>query len=178
MKKIGLLIVALVALFIGIDAEAITKDELKSALSRGYDINGEVTYLPGKYLAVAEQYIDNNDLSQNDMNYINNKISEAVWVFRAAGKNKLNNLTQAERDKISSLFRDINNNTDVKVVFDSNGTPTSIRNLDGTYFALPSFGNPIRYTNDNTLVYGSAVTLLTIISLSTLVYRKKSKANV
>ena len=177
MKKIGLLIVLLVTLFAGIDVNAITKDDLKKSLASGYDINGEIVYLPGKYLAVAEQYINNNDLSQNDMNYINNKIGEAVWVFRAAGKTKLRNLTQSERNKLSNLFRDINNNTDVKVVFDSNGTPTAIRNLDGTYFALPVIGNPIRYTNDNTLLYGSSALVLAIFSFSTLVYRKK-KANV
>ena len=178
MKKIGLLAVVLVALFAHIDAKAITKEDLKASLLSGYNINGEIVYLPEKYFAVAEQYIDNNDLSQNDMNYINNKISEAVWVFRTAGKTKLHSLTWEERNQISNLFRDINNNTDVKVIFDSNGTPIEIRNLDGTYFALPSFGNPIKYTNDNTLVYGSAATILAIFSLSTLVYRKKFNANV
>ena len=178
MKKIGLLAILLVALFTSVNAKAITKDELKASLSKGYDVNGEIAYLPAKYLATAEQYIDNNDLSQNDMNYINNKISEAVWVFRAAGQTKLHSLSQTDLKKISNLFKDINNNTSVKVVFDSNGTPTAIRNLDGTYFALPSFGNPIKYTNDNTLVYGSAAMVLAIFSLSTLVYRKKFNANV
>ena len=178
MKKIGLIAILLVTLFVGENASAITKDDLKASLSAGYNVNGQIVYLPAKYLATAEQYIDNNNLSQNDMNYINNKIAEAAAIFQTANATKVTQLTSAERNKLSDLFRDINNNTDVKVVFNANGDPVAVMNLDGTSFALPTFGNPIKYTNDNALVYGSATFLLAAFSLSTLVYRKKSKANV
>ena len=87
-----LCLVLFVCLFSVVNVNAMSKEELKNKITKTYTINGVGFKLSAAKIAQAENYLDNNDITESDMDYISNKIDEAVSMIEGYGVTNLNQL--------------------------------------------------------------------------------------
>ena len=155
MKKLFLMVIGVVAL-LSTNVNAMTEKELQEKLTKEYTINGVSFKLDSSNVAQVERYLNENEVSAKDADYISSKIDEAVKIIEAGNAKDIKSLSKTETDKLKNIASEISSNTDVKVTVAKGGEVT-VYNTDGTVFTKVS--EPIKYTNDNNAL---------IISLSTV----------
>ena len=135
MKKLLSVLIA-VALFAGItNVSAMSENELKNKLTATYSINGNKVSLSTSDKVLAERYLNVEDVSESDADYIAKKIDEAVSIVRKSGEDarSFKDLSKATRTKLKALVADISANTSVKASV-SEGS-VLIYGSDGKLFA-------------------------------------------
>ena len=160
-----------VLLFSG-SVNAMSEKELQEKFTKEYTINGATFKLDNKYVAQLERYLNDNEISEKDADYIASKIDEAVKIVEAGNAKSIKELTKDEKNKLKALISDISANTAVKVTVEKGGVIT-IQNSDGT---ITKITDPIKYTNDNTLAIVSIGAIAMLVGGFALV-KKVSKTN-
>ncbi len=174
-KTLFAVVTAAVVLFGATNVHAMTEDQLREKLSGTFEVNGKEVRVPEEYLLQMENYLDKYDLSDNDANYISDKIDEAISSVKSGAKS-FSELTSAERQKMVSIVADIREHTSVKATLtDSvNGAKLVIYEADGvTPFAV--IEDKIKETgvNNSITLIASAISVLGLA----FVVKKVAKAN-
>ncbi len=170
MKK-SFLIALVATLFMSVtNVSAMTKDELKTKLTKEYTINGATFKASASDVAQIERYLEQNDISEADADKIAAKVDEAVSVIEAGNATKLEDLTQSEKDSLVQLISDISNTTSVKVTV--NKGVITVYNIDGTEFT--KITDMIKQTGAN---YTIVIIAGVISILGFLVIANKMKEN-
>lgn len=170
-KKILILLLAISLLFCT-KVNAMTEDELKEKLTDSYTVNGRTEKADSSLVAQIERYLNENEVSHEDCDYISNKIDEAIALIEKGSATQWHQLTSKEKEMLISLVDDISNATSVKSSLSKGGILT-IYNEDGTIFTKLS--NLIKYTDNNIIgiVIGGTISLIGLL----LIIKKVVKAN-
>lgn len=166
-----LCLVLFVCLFSVVNVNAMSKEELKNKITKTYTINGATFKLSAAKIAQAENYLDNNDITESDMDYISNKIDEAVSMIEGYGVTNLNQLSNTQKNELKTLVTDVSNNTAVKATV-VNGQIT-VYNIDGTEFG-PINKEDVKYTSNNIAV--TITGAIALIGISIAIIKAKKNA--
>ena len=134
MKKI--LITLLVFTLFLTGARAMSESDLLAKLTASYDINGFTFQLSGGDKALAKRYLDENEVSSKDADYIAGKIDEAISLMRKSGAKDFSDfskLPSSLKSSLKKLVQDVASNTSVKATVTKG--KVVIYNADGTVFA-------------------------------------------
>ena len=134
MKKI--LITLLVFTLFLTGASAMSESDLLAKLTASYDINGYTFQLSGGDKALAKRYLDENEVSSKDADYIAGKIDEAISLMRKFGAKDFSDfskLPSSLKSSLKKLVQDVASNTSVKATVTKG--KVVIYNADGTVFA-------------------------------------------
>ena len=148
MKKLFLMVIGVVAL-LSTSVNAMTEKELQQKLTKEYTINGVSFKLDSSYVSQLERYLNENEVSSKDADYISKKVDEVVKVIESGNAKDIKSLSKSEKDKLKNIASEISSNTDVKVTVAKGGEVT-VYNTDGTVFTKVS--EPIKYTDNNALI--------------------------
>ena len=152
------------------NVSAMTKEELKTKLTKEYTINGATFKASASNIAQIERYLEQNDVSEADADKIAAKVDEAVRIIEAGNATKLEALTKTEKDKLIALISDVSNTTSVKATV--NKGVITVYNMDGTEFT--KITDMIKQTGANYTI----VAIASVISiLGFLVIANKMKKN-
>lgn len=131
MKKF-MFLTLVVSLFIGVSTvSAMTEAELKAKLSQTIKVGGQDFTLDANTKAYVEKYLNENDVSAADGDYIAGKIDEAITILQNEGKTNFSELSTTAKNNLKALVQNVNDNTSVKatvtggsvVVYNNSGTP-------------------------------------------------------
>lgn len=172
--------IALVALIsfvlIGtVQVKAMSESELLSKLSATYDINGYKFHMSESDKALAKRYLDENNVSAKDADYIAAKVDEAVKILRDSGAKDLSDfskLSSATKSKLKALVADIASNTSVKATVTKGAVV--IYNADGSVFA--EMNKLVKDTGSEMYVI-PALALLVVAAGGVVITRKLRKTN-
>lgn len=163
MKKIICAVLLAVSVLGLTNVSAMTKDELKTKLTSTYEVNGVKFRATDSQIVEIERYINTNDISDYDAEFISNKIDEAVAIIEKGNATSLSELTEFEKEQLMGLVNDITTQTDIKLTVED-GVIT-VYNLDGTLFT--KIDNIVKYTNDSKIliVIASSIAVLGALTL-------------
>lgn len=152
------------------NVNAMSEQELKEVLTKPYTINGVIFEATSAQKVEIEKYLEKNDVSEEDCDYINAKLQEAIKIVDEANITKKEDFNKLNKDKVKKLVSDVSNNTAIKVTISNNGAIT-VYNMDGTVY-IEDAGKPdVKATNDNLLA--TAALTIAIIGIVTIVIRNK-----
>ena len=106
MKKLLTVLMA-TALFAGMTSvSAMSESELKSKLTATYTINGESVSLSSSQKALVKRYLDKEEVSSTDADYIAAKVDEAIAILNNSGEKAKNfkNLSATTKNKLKALY--------------------------------------------------------------------------
>ena len=166
MKKLFLMVIGVV-LLVSTNVNAMTEKELQQKLTKEYTINGVTFKLDNSYVSQLERYLNENEVSSKDADYISGKLDEAVKVIEAGNAKDIKSLSKSEKDKLKNIASAISSNTDVKVTVAKGGEVT-VYNTDGTVFTKVS--EPIKYTDNNTLII--SLTTVALLASGIVIIKK------
>jgi len=134
MKKLFILSLAVVFAFVGmLSANAMSEAKLKEVLTKTYNINGTNYSVSSEVKVYIERYLNENEVSSDDADYIAKKVDQAVEIVRASGATDLTHFTKLPKDtqkQLKTLVADISANTSVKATVTKNSV--AVTNADGT----------------------------------------------
>lgn len=157
MKKLFVMVVTLIVALSCTNVKAMTEDELKAKLTQEFDINGTKVKIEDSYATQIERYLNENEISSTDADYIASKVDELITMARNTNATKMSDFTAAEKNQVVAMINDVSNKTSVKATVDK-GVVT-IYNADGTVFTKAS--NVIKRTGmNNIIVLASAIVVL------------------
>ena len=165
MKKIFILFV-LFYFFSSFSCFAMTKEELKEKIKNGYVINGEEFKLTEAQYIEVERYLNNNEISEKDINIISNKMDEAKNIIEDSGAKNISELPSEKKEELMGVVEDISSSTDIKISV--NKDSISIYNSNGTLFT--KVDDSVEYTDSfSPLVFASVI--LSILGLSIVTFK-------
>lgn len=173
------LVGVLACLMVGVtNVNAMSKDELEAKLTKTYEINGVSVGADSSAKVEIERYLQQNDVSEKDCDYIAGKFDEALAIIENGNATKFDELTKSEKDQIKALIAEVSQNTEVKVTV-LKGGKVIVYNLDGTKFSEITksdikYNTDVKYTNDeNVVLLAGAVSIIGLFVIA----RKIKKAN-
>ena len=134
MKKILITLLVFTLFLTGV--RAMSEGDLLAKLTASYDINGFTFQLSGGDKALAKRYLDENEVSSKDADYIAGKIDEAISLMRKSGAKDFSDfskLPSSLKSSLKKLVQDVASNTSVKATVTKG--KVVIYNADGTVFA-------------------------------------------
>ncbi len=170
MKKI-LILLLILSLGCMQSINAMTKEQFTEKLSQTYNINGYEFKASKDHLVQLERYLNQNELSESDMDYISEKFDEAIEILKSEPIRSIEEVTISQKSKLIPIVNDISSKTSVKATVSKN--TIIIYNLDGTEFTRVTF--LVKQTGrGNIYVMGS----LGIVLLGFWTMIRKKKENV
>ena len=143
-----------------------TKEELKEKIKNGYVINGEEFKLTEAQYVEVERYLNNNEISEKDINIISNKMDEAKNIIEDSGAKNISELPSEKKEELMGVVEDISSSTDIKISV--NKDSISIYNSNGTLFT--KVDDSVEYTDSfSPLVFASVI--LSILGLSIVTFK-------
>lgn len=158
-----------------VNVKAISESELLTKLTATYDINGYQFHLSESDKALAKRYLDENNVSSKDADYIAAKIDEAVKILRNSNAKDLSDFSKLPantKSQLKALVKDIASNTSVKATVTKGSIV--IYNEDGSIFAEMS--NLVKETGSNMYVIPAIALLIVIVSIA-VINQKLRKTN-
>lgn len=173
------LVGVLACLMLGVtNVNAMTKDELEAKLTKTYEINGVSVSADSSAKVEIERYLQQNDVSEKDCDYIAEKFDEALAIIEKGNATTLDALTTSEKNQIKALITEVSQNTEVKVTV-LKGGKIIVYNLDGSKFSEITkedikYNTDVKYTNnENIVLLAGAVSIIGIF----IIARKIKKAD-
>ena len=171
MKKIGLLLAALIVLLSTKNVFAMTEAELTTKVKATYDINGNQLKVPEKYVNLYDDYVSQYELTSADCQYIADQIDMIVAAARKNGVTSIKELSTKCAEELRQACANVSANTGVKATVLSDGrVSVSKYNNPNEVFAI--IGVHIA-TNTSTPSIVYIAGLITLIGASLLVYKIK-----
>ena len=167
-KKILIVLLAMISLGVT-NVSAMTKEELQDKVTATYIINGVEFRLSASEIAQVERYLNQNEVSESDADYISTKIDEVVDLLETSDSKSIQDLTKEEKNQIVRIINDISEKTSIKLTI-SNGKVV-VYNQDGTMFT--TITSLVKQTGANYLYL--ILSLVSIISFT--IARKLNKEN-
>ena len=140
---------------------AMTEDELYQKFSKSYDINGAVYKVKESDKVLIRRYLDQNEVSAADCDYVSSKIDEAINTLRASGTTNVDDfskLSKATKEKLKKIVQDIASSTSIKATV--TGGALVVYNSDGSVFAEISKIVKNTGTNINLYIIIASITIL------------------
>ena len=114
MKKV---VVFLFALCFGLTTvNAMSENEFKEKLTESYTINGAVFRADDQEKVLIERYLNTYELSNEDADYIYDKLLEAKDILTQSGKKRFHDLSKEDKNRIIALVSDVATNTSLDAV--------------------------------------------------------------
>lgn len=135
MKKI-LMTILVCTLFLTVGVKAMSEKDLLAKFTANYDINGVNFHLSESDKALAKRYLDENEVSSKDAEYIASKVDEAISLMRKSGTKDFSDFSKlptSVKNDLKKLVQDVASNTSVKATVKKGSIV--IYNADGTVFA-------------------------------------------
>ena len=135
MKKI-LMTLFVCVLFLTVGVKAMSEKDLLSKFTASYDINGNTFQLSESDKVLAKRYLDENEISSKDCDYIAGKVDEAISLMRKSGVKDFSDFSKLPaslKKDLKKLVQDVASNTSVKATVTKG--KVVIYNADGTVFA-------------------------------------------
>lgn len=173
MKKI-LMTLLVCILFLTVGVKAMSEKDLLGKLTGSYDINGVTFQLSESDKALAKRYLDQNEVSSKDAEYIASKVDEAISLMRKAGVKDFSDfskLPKSLKNDLKKLVQDVASNTSVKATVTKG--KVVIYNADGTVFAEMS--KLVKNTGSDFQIIPLVALFVSIIGI--VVVYKNVKAN-
>lgn len=158
-----------------IHVNAMSESELLTKFTSSYDINGYKFHLSESDKVLVKRYLDENEVSAKDADYIAGKIDEAIKILRDSGVTDLSNLSKlpsSTKSKLKALVTDIASNTSVKATV--NKGAVVIYNKDGSVFA--EMTKLVKDTGSNMYVI-PALAILIVAAGAFVIVRKPKELN-
>ncbi len=156
----------LVTLFVGIiSVNAMTESELEAKLTKSYTINGATFKASDSQKVLIKRYLDQYEVTNNEADYISNKIDEAKNILQASGKGSFNNLSRADKDKIIALCTDISSNTSVKVTINKGKLVVYVPGTNDIFYSAPvnpANGDVVQTSDTLTVAIAGVISVLGI----------------
>ncbi len=168
MKKIIALFLIIITGASTVTVNAMTKEELKNKLFATYDLNGHELRASEDYKVQFERYLNQNELSESDMDYIAEKFDEAIKILQSENISSLEEITISQKSKLIPLINDVTNRTSVKATVAKN--TVIIYNQDGTEFTRVTF--LVKQTGHSNLYF---ICALGVVVLGTIIIARKMK---
>lgn len=173
MKKVLFLFVAV--LLTTVSVNAMSKDELKDKLTKSYTINGVTYKLEAGNANMVKTYLEQNEVSEADCDYIASQVDKAVEIVKNANVTDLSKLSTSSKNELKALVNNIGANTKV---------PVSIKNgkLFVGYVNEPekAFFNDkvnvktdVKYTNGNLVI--TIASVVAVIGIATIAVKAKKQ---
>ncbi len=173
MKKVLFLFVAV--LLTTVSVNAMSKDELKDKLTKSYTINGVTYKLEAGNANMVKTYLEQNDVSEADCDYIASQVDKAVEIVKNAKVTDLSKLSTSSKNELKALVNNVGANTKV---------PVSIKNgkLFVGYVNEPekAFFNDkvnvktdVKYTNGNLVI--TIASVVAVIGIATIAVKAKKQ---
>ena len=115
MKKFFIVILSCLFIFSIDNAFAITKDELIKEIEEGYMINDSLFKLSEEDLKKVEGYIKNNDISEENLDFIMRKIDEIVIIIDRGNSTNLYELSEDEIKEINLIIDEMLDKTGIEI---------------------------------------------------------------
>lgn len=173
MKKI-LMTLLVCILFLTVGVKAMSEKDLLGKLTGSYDIKGVTFQLSESDKALAKRYLDQNEVSSKDAEYIASKVDEAISLMRKAGVKDFSDfskLPKSLKNDLKKLVQDVASNTSVKATVTKG--KVVIYNADGTVFAEMS--KLVKNTGSDFQIIPLVALFVSIIGI--VVVYKNVKAN-
>ena len=113
-KKLLLVIVVLLLSVMSINVNAMSESELVTKIKKTYVVNGVELKVSDSQLTELERYLNKNELSSEDCDFISNKIDEVVKLAQDAKATSYSDLTNDEATKLIAIVSDVSENTSIK----------------------------------------------------------------
>lgn len=173
MKKVLFLFVAV--LLTTVSVNAMSKDELKDKLTKSYTINGVTYKLEAGNANMVKTYLEQNEVSEDDCDYIASQVDKAVEIVKNANVTDLSKLSTSSKNELKALVNNVGANTKV---------PVSIKNgkLFVGYVNEPekAFFNDkvnvktdVKYTNGNLVI--TIASVVAVIGIATIAVKAKKQ---
>lgn len=173
MKKVLFLFVAV--LLTTVSVNAMSKDELKDKLTKSYTINGVTYKLEAGNANMVKTYLEQNEVSEADCDYIASQVDKAVEIVKNANVTDLSKLSTSSKNELKALVNNVGANTKV---------PVSIKNgkLFVGYVNEPekAFFNDkvnvktdVKYTNGNLVI--TIASVVAVIGIATIAVKVKKQ---
>ena len=172
MKSLITLVIAGVIGITGVNA--MSESELQNVLTKPYVINGVTYQATTSEKAQIERYLAQNNVSEEDADYIAKKVNEAVEIITKSGV-KVANLSELPtnvKNQLKSLATDITANTDIKLTV--NKGSITVYNIDGTVFGEIT-SVLIKQTDNSVAIIASIALIVTVVGAFMVVRQVKSK---
>lgn len=173
MKKVLFLFVAV--LLTTVSVNAMSKDELKDKLTKSYTINGVTYKLEAGNANMVKTYLEQNEVSEADCDYIASQVDKAVEIVKNANVTDLSKLSTSSKNELKALVNNVGADTKV---------PVSIKNgkLFVGYVNEPekAFFNDkvnvktdVKYTNGNLVI--TIASVVAVIGIATIAVKAKKQ---
>lgn len=171
MKKLGLILAAVIVLFSTKNVFAMTEAELTTKVKATYDINGNQLKVPEKYVNLYDDYVSQYELTSADCQYIADQIDMLVAAARKNGVTSIKELSTKCAEELRQACANVSANTGVKATVLSDGrVSVSKYNNPNEVFAIIGV-HIATNTGSTNLIYIAG--LITLLGASLLVYKIK-----
>ena len=170
MKKLSILLFA-VLLFVGVArVDAMSESELKDALTQTITINGTEVSVDASTKAAIERYLSQYEVSSADADYINARINTAISILKSEGQTDFKKLSTSAKNKLKALVEEVSDHTSVKATV-TNGSVVILDSNGDTFFEVD---NLVKQTGSNTTLTAmvAGVSILIVAAGACLVVKQ------
>ena len=161
MKKLLLIII----LTLSLNVYAYGKEDLKDKLFAKYYINGEEYSLDAKQQEIVEDYLNNENFTDDEVNTLYQKLEEIINLLKTQDNLLVSNYPKETKDSLKRIIQDITALTHVKV--NINKERIIIYRSDGTEIIIDS---PVKQTGFGNDLETKIVAISFLILLLGLIY--------
>ena len=136
MKKLSILLFA-VLLFVGVTrVDAMSEDDLKKALTQTIEINGTEVSVSDSTKAAIERYLNQYEVSSAHADYINERINTAISILKSEGQTDFKKLSTSAKSDLKKLVKEISDHTSVKATVTNGAVVVLTPDGSGTFFEV------------------------------------------
>lgn len=173
MKKFLFLFVAV--LLTTVSVNAMSKDELKDKLTKSYTINGVTYKLNNGNANMVKSYLEQNEVSESDCDYISAQIDKAVEIIEKANVSDLSKLSTSTKNELKALVNNVGANTKVPVSINNGKLFVGYVNepTKPFYNDKVNVKTDVKYTNGNLVI--TIASVVAIIGIATIAVKAKKQ---
>lgn len=175
LAAVALLLVMLIGIFAG-TVNAATESELLEYLSKEFTVGGETVSISESDKVKIERYLNENEVTAEQADYVIGKVDEAIAILQSAGETDLTKLSREDKDSLISIANDAASELGLSVSYDASSKTLSVYK-DGELIestSITSGSELVQTGSTNYVLY--AVIAVAVIAIAAVVV-KKVRAN-
>ncbi len=175
MKKVISFVCALGLMFVmAVPAFAATKADIISELEAGVKVGDEVKQIPAEYIKAASDFLDANDLTEDELAFALSEAKEAKEIWAATGETEFKDIPEKVQTQLINKAKNAAKEVGATLTFD--GKTVKVVDENGKTYTAIKAGNPIKQTGANTTAAGAiavSVAIVSALAAAVVVARKK-----
>ena len=132
MKKFLLSLAIVGMLFVAMPVHALSEADLAAKFKKSFKVGNDTVSIDSDTKVLVERYLNTYEVSEEDCEYIANKIDEAISILQKDGHYEVSKMSTSTKDKLKALVTDVSSHTNVKgttkkgavVIYKPNSTET------------------------------------------------------